>query len=119
MCLKQSLGKKGEAIATKYLEQHNYKIIERNFSCRQGEVDIIAYDLNRNELVFVEVKCRTNFNYGSPANAVNFNKQKHIIKASEYYIFKHKLYSIGIRFDVIEIYGHQFKVRYIKQAFTK
>ena len=104
MCLKQSLGKKGEEIATKYLEENNFKIIEKNFSCRQGEIDIVAHDLNSNELVFVEVKCRTNFNYGSPANAVDFNKQKHIIKVAEYYVFRNNLYNIAIRFDVIEIF---------------
>ena len=119
MCLKQSLGNKGEEIATKYLEKNNYKIIEKNFSCKQGEIDIIAHDFNTNELVFVEVKCRTNLNYGSPANAVDFYKQKHIIKVAEYYVFKNNFYNIGIRFDVIEIYGSQFRVRHIRHAFTK
>ena len=119
MCLKQSLGKKGEDIATKYLEENNFKIIEKNFSCRQGEIDIIAHDFNSNELVFVEVKCRSNLNYGTPANAVDFNKQKHIIRVAEYYVFKNKIYTVGIRFDVIEIFGSQLKIRHIKQAFTK
>lgn len=119
MCLKQSLGKKGEEIATKYLEENNYKIIDKNFSCRQGEIDIIAHDLNSNELVFVEVKCRSNLNYGTPANAVDFNKQKHIIRVAEFYVFKNKIYNVGIRFDVIEIYGNQFRIQHIIKAFTK
>lgn len=119
MCLKQAFGKKGEEIAVKYLEKNNYKIVEKNFSCRQGEIDIIAHDLLANELVFVEVKSRNNFSYGSPADSVNFNKQKHIIKVAEYFLFKHKICNTAIRFDVIEIFGENFEVSHIKQAFVK
>lgn len=58
---KKKFGNIGEEISSKYLEQIGYKIIEKNFSCRQGEIDIIAKD--RNEYVFIEVKTRSNLFY--------------------------------------------------------
>ena len=62
MYVNQTLGRFGEEKACNYLKKNNYKIIERNFRCRQGEIDIIAKDLSKNELVFIEVKTRLNFN---------------------------------------------------------
>ena len=73
----QELGRIGEELATKYLAQNKYKIIERNFRCKQGEIDIIAYDLRNKELVFFEVKTRSNFKYGRPSEAVTKVKKKH------------------------------------------
>lgn len=104
MYYKKQLGNRGEDEATKYLTTNGYKIIERNFMCRQGEIDIIAKDIRKNEYVFIEVKTRTNFNYGKPVDAVNIEKQKHIAYATKYYIYKKHLENKFIRFDVIEIY---------------
>jgi putative endonuclease len=120
MCLKQQRGKAGEDLACKYLEKNNYKIIERNFYCRQGEIDIIAEDKNTKEFVFIEVKTRTNLHYGRPAEGVDSKKQKHIYNAGEYYLYKNKLKKFGIRIDVIEIYikDNSYKVNHIKQAIT-
>ena len=84
MYIKKELGKIGEELAKKHLEEENYQIIKRNFSCRQGEIDIIAKDKIKNELVFAEVKTRTNNAYGLPSESVNENKQKHIYKSAEY-----------------------------------
>ena len=100
----QELGKGGEDLACKYLEENNYQILERNFSCSQGEIDIIAKDKLKQEIVFFEVKTRSNTKYGSPANSVNTKKQKHIKKAIKYYAYKNNLKNIPIRIDVIEIY---------------
>ena len=88
MCYKQVTGKLGEDLATKYLEKIGYKIVARNFRCRQGEIDIIARSTE--ELVFVEVKTRTNLSYGSPAEAVDFTKQKHMEKVAKYYLYKNR-----------------------------
>ena len=57
----KALGKKGEDLACKYLIKNNYNVIEKNFRCKQGEIDIIVKDLSTKELVFVEVKTRSNF----------------------------------------------------------
>ncbi len=69
MYLKHELGILGEQIATNYLKSQNYEILNRNFSCKQGEIDIIAKD--NKEYVFVEVKTRTNSDYGEPVDSVN------------------------------------------------
>lgn len=115
MYIKQEIGKLGEDLATKYLEQQGYKVIERNFECRQGEIDIIAID--KNELVFIEVKTRTNLKYGKPVEAVNQNKQKHLTKAVRYYLYSRHLENEFVRIDVMEIYlyNHKYRVNHIKQ----
>ena len=99
----QVIGIKGEEIARSYFRSLGYKIIKTNYRCSQGEIDIIAKDLVSKELIFTEVKTRTSFNYGMPAEAVNKNKQKHIVSATKYYTYKNNLFNQFIRFDVIEI----------------
>lgn len=111
------IGKSGEEIATKYLLKNDYTIIERNFCCRQGEIDIIAQD--KNEIVFIEVKTRTNKNYGEPIEAVTYYKQKHIIKSVQYYLYIKKLQNAFIRIDIIEIYQkteNKYHINHIKNA---
>lgn len=112
------IGKEGEEEAARYLESQGYQIIQRNFECRQGEIDIIAKD--KDEYVFIEVKTRQNFHYGMPCEAVNAPKQKHIWNATKYYLYFHKLEDAFIRFDVIEVYKRRGKsyVHHIKQVMT-
>lgn len=99
----QVIGKNGEDIARTYFRSLGYKIIQSNFRCRQGEIDIIARDMSTNELVFTEVKTRTNKKYGEPIEAVHKKKQKHIVSATKYYTYKNNLLNQFIRFDVVEI----------------
>lgn len=115
MYYKTEFGKKGENIASEYLVVNNYEIIDKNFRTKLGEIDIIAKD--EKELVFVEVKTRTNRKYGSPCEAVNRRKIKHILKVAEYYIYIKKLEDVYIRFDVIEIILRKDKciINHIKQ----
>ncbi len=116
MYFRKEIGKWGENIACQYLKENQYEIVERNFLCRQGEIDIIAKDLIKKELVFIEVKTRSNFKYGNPADSVNQNKQKHMTSAIRYYIYKNKLKNISVRIDVIEIYILETcKINHIKQ----
>lgn len=116
MYFRQEIGKWGENLARKYLEENNYKVIEKNFFCRQGEIDIIAKDIEKKELVFIEVKTRSNFKYGNPAEAVDIQKQKHMTQAIKYYIYKNKIKNIPIRIDVVEVYILQScKINHIKQ----
>lgn len=112
---RHKVGKEGEEYATKYLEEKGYKIIQRNFECKQGEIDIIAKE--KNEYVFIEVKTRQNYNYGMPCEAVNEKKQKHIWNATKYYLYSHKLENKFIRFDVIEVFKrkNQFQLNHIKK----
>lgn len=119
MYFKQRIGKLGEDIACKYLKNNNYKIIDKNFTCRQGEIDIIAKDKARKEMVFIEVKTRSNFKYGQPCEAINKEKRKHICQASKYYICKNKISNVAIRLDVIEVVikDGKYNVNHIEKAF--
>ena len=113
------MGKAGEKISCIYLEQIGYQIIERNFNCRQGEIDIIAKD--KDEYVFIEVKTRSNIKFGRPKEAVNKPKQKHIYQSTRFYLYIHKLNNAFIRFDVIEIYftNYRYKLKHLKQVEIK
>ena len=95
------LGNAGENLAAAYLENHGYRILERNYRCKQGEIDIIAQKCD--VLVFIEVKTRKNKNYGRPIDAITFYKKKHFINSIEYYMYKYKFENIPVRIDVIEI----------------
>lgn len=113
--IKKQFGNAGEDIAVKYLEEQGYIILERNFYCRQGEIDIIAKD--KNEIIFVEVKTRRDTKYGYPSEAVNQQKIKHILKTAKYYLYKNKLLNKYVRFDVIEVLikNGKFNINHIKQ----
>lgn len=116
MYIKQEIGKLGEDIAVNYLKQKGYKILDRNFECRQGELDIIALD--KKEIVFVEVKTRTSNKYGTPSEAVNKIKQKHMLQTIKYYLYIRNLSDEFVRIDVIEVYvkDNIYKVNHIKKA---
>ena len=119
---KKCFGNAGEDFACKHLFKNGYSIIERNFTSYFGEIDIIALDHNKKspELVFVEVKSRTNTNCGSPAESVTPFKIKHLIKCAEYYLCVHHLEDYFCRFDVIEVYelfNGDFKINHIKNTF--
>lgn len=91
----------GEDSAIKYLQNKGYKILERNYSTKMGEIDIIAE--KDGVIVFVEVKNRENNRYGEPIEAVSKEKQRKIIASANYYIVKKKLFDHALRFDVISI----------------
>lgn len=114
MYKKKEVGMLGENIATKYLEGLDYNVIERNFRCRSGEIDIIAQD--KDEIVFVEVKTRISLKCGVPAEAVNKEKQEHLYKTASFYLYKHGLTSACVRFDVIEIFlrDDDWKLEHLK-----
>lgn len=113
--IKKELGNLGEQIAVEYLEKNNYQIIKRNFYCRQGEIDIIAKD--KKEIVFIEVKTRSNIYFGKPSEAVNHIKQKHIYKSAQYFLYKTNSLERLTRFDVIEVLIEEgrFNIKHIKQ----
>ncbi len=112
-----SLGRRGEEIAVSYLKSLKYKIIERNYTCVFGEIDIIGRD--RKTLSFIEVKTRSSTEYGHPYNVVNKRKQHQISKVALEYINKNNLQDVDARFDVIavQISPEGEKVELIKNAF--
>lgn len=115
MYLRHEIGKVGEKLAIRYLENLGYTIVERNFMATQGEIDIIARD--KEELVFIEVKTRTGIQFGRPAEAVNELKRRHLIGTAKYYLHSKLLENEFIRFDIIEVYLHENKcnINHLKQ----
>jgi putative endonuclease len=95
------LGKEGEDRAAQFLVKQGYRILERNYRTRNGEIDLIT--LHEGAVVFVEVKTRTNDAYGAPELAVNARKQGRMIKAALGYIKYKKLHQVPCRFDVVAI----------------
>ncbi|MEG1751548.1 MAG: YraN family protein [Clostridia bacterium] len=110
---KNEFGTYGEKIAQKYLIKNEFEIIQMNFKCVIGEIDIIAVD--KKYLVFVEVKCRTSDKFGRPCEAVTYAKQKKIRRIAELYLKKIGALNALVRFDVIEILGKE--INHIKNAF--
>lgn len=111
---KRILGSEKEIEACEYLIQSGYEILEHNFRCKTGEIDIIAKE--KEYLVFVEVKFRSNTKTGQPHEAVDIRKMKRIILTAKYYMYLHG-YSefIPCRFDVIvQLDNH---IELIKNAF--
>jgi len=94
-------GKKGEDIAVAYLKSKGYRIVERNYKCLFGEIDIVARDGDM--LVFVEVKSRKSEEFGDPQVAVGLEKQKKMSKISLKYLEDKHLYPSDARFDVVAI----------------
>lgn len=116
MYVSHELGRIGENIIADYITKLGYKVVERNFECNQGEIDIVAKD--KEELVFIEVKTRTDISYGEASEAVTDTKKRHLINSIKYYIYKQKLENQPIRIDVAEVYIKcgKVKINYIKQA---
>ena len=107
------IGRSGEDKAEKYLKKQKYKILERNFSCTLGEIDIIAQD--GEFLVFVEVKARSSTAFGKPGEAVDEFKQMKIIKTALYYQKIKRKFDMPVRFDVVEVLDNDINL--IKSAF--
>lgn len=111
---KRKLGEKAEQVVKAYLTSHGFEILEMNYRCRQGEIDIIARE--GTYYVFIEVKYRKTTEYGEPGEAVGFAKQKRICKAAQYYLYCYGLpESTPVRFDVAGILGN--KITYYRDAF--
>ncbi|SHJ05325.1 YraN family protein [Lutispora thermophila] len=112
------LGEKGEKAAAEYLENKGYRIIERNYKCKLGEIDIIAAD--NDTIAFIEVKTRSSDNFGQPGEAVNYYKQRKIVQTALSYICDKNLFDWMSRFDVVEVITDNERIidiNLIKNAF--
>ncbi len=114
-----NIGKFGEDIASKYLEEKGYKIKERNYRTFLGEIDIISE--YKGSIIFIEVKTRRSDKFGYPEEAINFNKQQKIIKNALCYLAKYNLWKTNYCFDVIlvSISNHKEvkRIKHIRNAF--
>jgi len=113
----RSVGEEGEEAAVQYLLRRGYHILQRNYRCRFGEIDLIARD--GGTLVFIEVKTRRSRRFGPAASAVTFEKQRHLIKASQMYMTQMKKAYELCRFDVVavEMDAHGLRIELITDAF--
>ncbi len=116
----RSTGSRGEEIAASFLGQQGYRILERNFRCKGGELDIVARAPGERSLVFVEVKTRRDRSYGPPQLAVTPFKQRQISKAALTWLSRNHLHDSQARFDVIAILledGGRHSIEHIVNAF--
>jgi putative endonuclease len=114
---KKELGKKGEEIAIRFLKKKGYRILEKNYVCKMGEMDIIARE--KDTLAFIEVKTRTTTEFGPPQLAVTSSKQRQLSKVALNYLKEKKLEDVKARFDVVAILLVQKgeEIELIKDAF--
>ncbi|MBW9151788.1 YraN family protein [Clostridium estertheticum] len=115
----KDIGTFGEEIAETFLKNLGYKVIDKNFSCKCGEIDIIA--IHKDYICFIEVKTRYGINFGMPAESVTIYKQHKIYKTAQVYILKKNIIDRNFRFDVIEVLlnkdNNDFLVNHIEDAF--
>ncbi len=99
------LGKWGEDVAARYLQSKGYEILGRNWSCEEGEIDIVALD--NETLVIVEVRTRTSDAYGTPEESLTRDKRRHIQQAALSYLQEHDRFDTSWRIDVVAIDAHR------------
>ncbi len=116
---RKALGSKGEDIATKFLKKKGYKILQRNYRCKYGEIDIIAE--RDNIIAFIEVRTVQTEDFGIPQDFITNAKTDHISKSALNYIKKECLFDRSCRFDLIAITFSptlsQPKIEHIENAF--
>jgi len=99
--MSHAFGCAGERLAAVQLESQGYRILETNFRCRYGEIDLIVED--ESDLVFVEVKMRRGTASGLPEEAVDARKQRRLLQVAAYYLALHECAERSWRIDVIAI----------------
>jgi len=115
-----ALGRAGEDLAARHLEARGYRILERGFRIRDGEIDLVADD--GGTVVFVEVKTRSGTACGRPAEAVDGRKQRRLLRAARVWLHRHGATERPCRFDVIEILsrpGEAVVANHIPDAFQE
>lgn len=103
---KKAIGQQIEELAAVYLVKQNLKILNKNFRCKFGEIDLICQDAKEEQIIFVEVRYKRFVTFGTPLDSVNVTKQKKIIKTAHYYLNKY-FYELPInyRFDIVSCIG--------------
>lgn len=120
MSERKVIGRKGEDIATAYIKELGYEILERNWRYNRAEIDIIGKD--QYGLVFIEVRARSSSNFGQPEETISDYKQQLIFSAAQRYMEKID-YDWEIRFDIIAILFHEnvefknYDLKHIKDVY--
>jgi putative endonuclease len=115
--MKKDKGKIGEDIAVKFLSRKGYKILKRNYRYGHGEIDIIAMD--KDVLIFVEVRMKLSDKFGSPEDSVTIKKREQLKKIASAFIQMNEVNFSECRFDVIGITfkDGEFNINHIENAF--
>lgn len=115
----KELGDLGERLAAKFLRRGGYGILARKYRCKFGEIDIVAKD--RDTLVFVEVRSRTDSEYGFPSETIDYKKREHIKRVAAEFLTRFDLFDYDCRFDCVSVlFDDNFKpkqIELIKDAF--
>lgn len=113
------LGERGEMIGWGYLVRHGYKILEKNYRVPIGEIDCIAMKGKR--LIFIEIKTRSQEQFGTPQEAVDLFKQKKILRTAEWYLKQTRQNNVPVSFHVLAVTWRGVEdpeIRLIEDAFT-
>ena len=117
---RQGLGRTGERLAAETLMSKGYRILERNFRCRQGEIDLVAED--EQDIIFVEVKARRGVSFGLPEDALTMRKRRKLVEVASYYLDLHTCSDRSWRIDVVAVQfssgGKLEEIRIYKHAVT-
>ncbi|MGB9765884.1 MAG: YraN family protein [Sulfurihydrogenibium sp.] len=112
---KRKVGSRNENLAVKYLESKGYRILDRNYYSRYGELDIVAE--KDGTVVIVEVRSLSKQDFGSPEESLNIRKVSKILKTAQHYLYEKNLFDKTVRFDVIAI--TKDGINHIENAFTE
>lgn len=120
MAAKDELGRHGEDVAVRYLESRGLVVLDRNWRCREGELDVVATDADGARLVVCEVKTRSGTRYGEPAEAVTGPKARRIRRVAQRWLAQRGLPWVEVRFDVCAVLvesGRPATLQYFEGAF--
>ena len=115
-----SLGNRGELVVSHLLKEKGYEILDKNYRCKIGEIDVIARRNGR--LAFIEVKTRTSGRFGMPQEAVDRKKQEKIFKRVQWYMKDKRLEGMLVAFDVVAVLWRDRQspeIRLIQDAYEK
>ncbi len=109
---RKKLGNRGEKIAANFLRKQGYRIIEKNYHNRLGEIDIVAKE--DESIVFVEVKTRRSTDFGLPEEALSYDKRRRLSKLALGYLAHRRIKDTNCRFDVVSILMDNNRANHIK-----
>mgnify|MGYP002623026781 CR=1 FL=1 len=117
---KNRLGKRGESIAAEYLKEKGFELVKNNYRFERAEIDLICTETDKNLLIFVEVKTRTNKKFGEPEESVTPAKMEQIKKAAYGFLSENSKYDeFDVRLDVVTVFfeNQDAVVNHIENAF--
>jgi len=115
---RKAIGDRAEQLACDYLQRRGLQLLQRNFRCRGGEIDLIMQ--HHDSLVFVEVRYRRRTAWGRAAETVSSDKQSRLIRCAQHYINRYRQWNTAARFDVVSIEGEPgaIQLEWISDAFA-